>query len=173
MSMRVKLKTLHFIHQVEQYDDWDEVEEGNIQHAQESSTEAVDAAIVADRKTVYATQVTKEALKQHLKLIRNRSKVFAAQKIKAKSTPHMPMPPTVNGKVLTAYLKNGRGLCAAYNVMDSCTAGSEEECGRVHLCAALRRRGHDRNGQRHTFQVIPVVPPIGYSCMPSFSSLLV
>lgn len=159
MSMRMKLKTIHFIRQVEQHDEWDEVEEGDIVHAQESAAEVVDAAIIADRKTIYATQVSKEALKQHLKLVKNRATVLA---VRAKSAPRTPMPATLHGKVLTAYLKNGRGLCAAYNVMDSCSAVSEEACGRVHLCSGsvLHRRGRACGGRHPAHPRISLSPSL-------------
>ena len=108
-------------------------------------------AIAKDKETRYAAQPTKESLKTHLQFSRARVAKAAANKIRGStSCQTLSMPDAIRGRVLTAFLKNGRRLCGAFQMPEGCAEG-EEVCGNAHLCAVLLARGRACGGSHGAF----------------------
>ena len=83
--------------------------------------------------------------------------LYAAQSLKThlllrpcRPRPAVSMPDAIRGRVLTAFLKNGRRLCGAFQMPSGCDEG-EEVCGNAHMCAVLLARGRACGGSHGAF----------------------
>ena len=94
---------------------------------------------MGDRTTVFQAPVTAETL--HRSLALTRTWRLRAAKTRSRSSPEQVerMPPTLNGKVLTAFLKNGQSLCASFQ-LGKCKL-AEKDCVGAHRCAVALRSG--------------------------------
>ncbi|CAJ1400545.1 unnamed protein product [Effrenium voratum] len=70
----------------------------------------------------------------------------AAAKRKAELSVIQDMPDSINGIMMSAFMRNGRRLCGPFQ-LDACKEG-EEVCGRAHLCAVLQT-GRVCGGRHH------------------------
>lgn len=87
------------------------------------------------------------------------------------------MPSSINGKVVTRFLRSGKALCPDFQV-DACHVG-EAVCGEAHLCAILLRTGRACGGKhpaqaslakRHLLAADVESAPLAQVAVPSTSA---
>ena len=150
-SLRNKILATSVAHSCEGHSFWEEVLPADLDGFREVAKDTLALAIAKDKETRYAAQPTKESLKTHLQFSRARVATVAANKIRGStSRPTVSMPDAIRGRVLTAFLKNGRRLCGAFQTPAGCSEG-EGVCGNAHLCAVLLARGRACGGSHGAF----------------------
>ena len=150
-SLRNKILATSVAHSCEGHSFWEEVLPADLDGFREVAKEKLALSIAKDKETRYAAQPTKESLKTHLQFSRARVATVAANKIRGStSRPTVSMPDAIRGRVLTAFLKNGRRLCGAFQMPSGCDEG-EEVCGNAHMCAVLLARGRACGGSHGAF----------------------
>ncbi|CAE7618810.1 unnamed protein product [Symbiodinium necroappetens] len=143
-SLRCKALSLAAAWEVRGFEDWSAVTDTELERIKGAVQTQVDAVIVGDRTTVFQAPVTTETL--HRSLALTRTWRYRAAKMRARSSQEQVerMPATLNGKVLTAFLKNGQSLCASFQ-LGKCQL-AEQDCASSHRCAVALRSGRACGG---------------------------
>ena len=149
-SLRCKALSLAAAWEVRGFEDWSAVTDTELDRIRGAVQNRVDQVIVGDRATVFQAPVTAETL--HRSLALTRTWRLRAAKTRSRSSQEQVerMPPTLNGKVLTAFLKNGQSLCASFQ-LGKCKL-AETDCAGSHRCAVALRSGRACGGN-HAAQV--------------------
>ncbi|CAE7330632.1 unnamed protein product, partial [Symbiodinium sp. CCMP2456] len=129
-SLRFKALSLAAAWEVRGFEDWSAVTDTELERIKGAVRSQVDDVIVGGRTTIYQAPVTTEAL--HRSLALTRTWRLRAAKTRATSAKEQvaQMPATLNGKVLTAFLKNGQSLCARFQ-LGRCNL-AEHDCSGSH-----------------------------------------
>ena len=127
-SLRNKILATSVAHSCEGHSFWEEVPPSDLDDFKNTAKEKLALSIARDQETLYAAQPTRESLKTHLQFSRARTAAMSATKIRAKirdsaQRPAVSMPDAIRGRVLTAFLKNGRRLCGAFQQPSRCDQG--------------------------------------------------
>eukprot|EP00435_Cladocopium_sp_Y103_P071658 s1385_g38.t1 len=124
-----------------------------------------------DRQPVWASTNTFHDVHKRIKLSQKFVKKAEDERQAAAATSSPQMPSSLNGKGLTATLKNGRALCPDFqtdecaNDPDSCPFGA-------HLCAALQQSGRACGGKHgaaicHSKRVVKDTTPVPSAPLPT------
>ena len=139
-SLRNKILATSVAHSCEGHSFWEEVLPSDLDGFREVAKEKLALSIARDKETLYAAQPS-----------RARVAAVSATKIRVSAQrPAVSMPDAIRGRVLTAFLKNGRRLCGAFQMPSGCDEGAEV-CGNAHLCAVLLARGRACGGSHRAF----------------------
>ena len=143
-TLRCKALSLAAAWEVRGLEDWSAVTDTELGRIKGAVQSQVDDVIVGDRTTIFQAPVTTETL--HRSLAPTRTWQYRAAKTRAKSTKEQvgKMPATLNGKVLTTFLKNGQSLCAGFQ-LGRCRL-EEKDCASAHRCAVALRSGRACGG---------------------------
>ena len=125
---------------------WEAIPQAELDAARAHGLTEADRLLRQDRQPIWASAHSFQDVKKRLKL--SQQFVEAAQQARqeAVAAPAPQMPDQLNGKVLTATLKNGKAICPEFqtdecpNPADSCPFG-------VHLCAILQKSGRACGGK--------------------------
>ena len=125
---------------------WEAIPQAELDAARAHGLTEADRLLRQDRQPIWASAHSFQDVKKRLKL--SQQFVEAAQQARqeAEAAPAPQMPDQLNGKVLTATLKNGKAICPEFqtdecpNPADSCPFG-------VHLCAILQKSGRACGGK--------------------------
>ena len=110
------------------------------------SSEAVDRAVNQDTVVLWSTPLSAEEVTARFGLttaLKNRAAQLRQQNKDAHAVKSMPK--GVEGRLMTAYKKNGEPLCAAFQQRQCGRA--EQECRGDHQCAALLKSGRVCGGR--------------------------
>ncbi|CAE7891534.1 unnamed protein product, partial [Symbiodinium necroappetens] len=142
-SLRCKALSLAAAWEVRGFEDWSAVTDTELERIKGAVQTQVDQVIVGDRTTVFQAPVTTETL--HRSLALTRTWRYRAAKTRARSSQEQVerMPATLNGKVLTAFLKNGQALCASFQ-LGKCQLAEQDWSS--HRCAVALRSGRACGG---------------------------
>ena len=126
---------------------WEAIPQAELEAARNHGLAEADRLLRQDRQPIWASSQSFQDVRKRLKL--SQQFVEAAQQAReeAEAAPAPQMPDQLNGKVLTATLKNGKAICPDFqtdecpNPADTCPFG-------VHLCAILQKSGRACGGKR-------------------------
>ena len=126
---------------------WEAIPQAELEAARNHGLSEADRLLRQDRQPIWASSQSFQDVRKRLKL--SQQFVEAAQQAReeAEAAPAPQMPDQLNGKVLTATLKNGKAICPDFqtdecpNPADTCPFG-------VHLCAILQKSGRACGGKR-------------------------
>ncbi|CAE7248146.1 unnamed protein product, partial [Symbiodinium sp. CCMP2456] len=141
-SLRFKALSLAAAWEVRGFEDWSAITDTELERIKGAVRGQVDDVIVGGRTTIYQAPVTTETL--HRSLALTRTWRLRAAKTRATSAKEQvaQMPATLNGKVLTAFLKNGQSLCARFQL------GADEPVGNH---AAEEATGSEERGRTESW----------------------
>ena len=124
---------------------WEAIPQAELDAARAHGLAEADRLLRQDRQPMWASAHSFQDVKKRLKL--SQQFVEAAQQARQEAEAPTPqMPDQLNGKVLTATLKNGKAICPEFqtdecpNPADACPFG-------VHLCAVLQKSGRACGGK--------------------------
>ncbi|CAE7745577.1 clpC [Symbiodinium sp. CCMP2592] len=148
MSVRVKHLVWSAASRCLTYDTWSEVPPSMLQREESSLQAEVAEKIRLDSTVIWKAPAgtpgpeAKLAFKTTALKLRRQSRATTAGETRPR--PAEPgMPPQVNGRVCSAFLRNGKRLCPAFQ-SGSCRADS---CSLSHLCATVLRSGRVCGGR--------------------------
>ena len=116
-SVRVKHLVLGSLHAICDFEAWEVIPSFELVEAAKLGRQAVDRAISRDSQTVWTVPLSADDVKDQLRV--SGELVEKAQALKSKSAHSAAvraMPSSIQGKVLSAYMKNGVALCGSYQV---------------------------------------------------------
>ncbi len=138
-SVRVKRLVLGSLHFVCDFEAWEVIPASELLEAAKLGRQAVDQAISRDSQTVWTVPLSADDVKDQLRV--SGELVEKAQALKSKSANSAAvraMPSSIQGKVLSAYMKNGVALCGSYQVK-KCEL-PESQCSGAHKCSVLLKQ---------------------------------
>ena len=125
---------------------WEAIPQSELDAARAHGLTEADRLLRQDRQPMWASSHNFQDVKKRLKL--SQQFVEAAQQARqeAEAAPAPQMPDHLQGKVLTATLKNGKAICPDYQT-DSCPNEADSCPFGVHLCAVLQKSGRACGGK--------------------------
>ena len=125
---------------------WEAIPQSELDAARAPGLAEADWLLRQDRQPMWASSHNFQDVKKRLKL--SQQFVEAAQQARqeAEAAPAPQMPDHLQGKVLTATLKNGKAICPDYQT-DSCPNEADSCPFGVHLCAVLQKSGRACGGK--------------------------
>ena len=136
-SVRVKHLVLGSLHFVCDFEAWEVIPDSELLEAAKLGRQAVDQAISRDSQTVWTVPLSADDVKDQLRV--SGELVEKAQALKSKTS-------SIQGKVLSAYMKNGVALCGSYQVK-KCEL-PESQCSGAHKCSVLLKQVRVCGGRR-------------------------
>ena len=127
------------------YEAWEVIPASELRGAAEEGRGSLDKPINRDSHTVWAAPISSEDAAAHLRM--SQSLVDKAKALRdkgRKAAAARAMPTSVQGKVLSAFMKNGVALCGGYQVG---LCDSPSTCGGEHKCAVLLKQGRVCGGR--------------------------
>ena len=139
-SLRSKHCLRLAMERIVEFETWETVPEHVFREALEYAKSEVDRILQQEGKIIWTAPASKHELEARFQLTaalksRAEAKRAAAQAKGGVSK----MPSSVNGKVLSAFMKNGSPLCGDYQ-MGRCQK-EKDDCTGMHLCAVMRKSG--------------------------------
>ena len=127
------------------YEAWEVIPASELRRAAEEGRGSLDKPINRDSHTVWAAPISPADAAAHLRV--SQSLVDKAKALRdkgRKAAAARAMPTSVQGKVLSAFMKNGVALCGGYQVGLCDSPGT---CGGEHKCAVLLKQGRVCGGR--------------------------
>ena len=145
VSMRLKHLSLGLAHRLGEFDAWELATPDAITAAVDATKPEVQRAVSPDKHSLWDRPMSAAAAQRAFAFSRERAAITKEAQVSSKRSSSV-MPPSINGKVVTRFLRNGKALCPDFQV-DACHVG-EGTCGEAHLCAILLRTGRACGGKR-------------------------
>ena len=144
VSMRLKHLSLGLAHRLGEFDAWELATPDAITAAVDATKPEVQRAVSLDKHSLWDRPMSAAAAQRAFAFSRERAAITKEAQVSSKRSSSV-MPPSINGKVVTRFLRNGKALCPDFQV-DACHVG-EGTCGEAHLCAILLRTGRACGGK--------------------------
>lgn len=145
-SVRMKHLLLNSLRTICDFEAWEVIPASELLEAARVGREALDRAIQRDSQTVWTVPLSQQAVQDQLKVSKGLLKKARELKSKhAQSSAVRAMPSSLQGKVLSAYMKNGTALCGGYQVL-KCSL-DESACQGAHKCAILLKQARVCGGR--------------------------
>lgn len=129
-----------------QYETWELIpQEAIIEDAKEKGRAAADKATQQDNTVLWALPLEPHEVRERFELttaLKSRAQKRKAEAMEPSS--EGVMPDEIQGRITTAFLKNGMPLCSAFQ-MKSCPADGTT-CTKLHKCAVVLRTGRACGG---------------------------
>lgn len=143
-SLRAKHCVLRAMEELSRYESWELIPQEAIVKARAQGKAAADKAAQQDNTILWAVPLDPQEVRERFEL--TTALKSRAQKRKAEAmepSTEGVMPDEIQGRITTAFLKNGEALCSSFQ-MNSCAAGSH--CSKLHKCAVVLRTGRACGG---------------------------
>ena len=122
------------------YESWETIPEQSFAEALDYARQQVDKVLKQESRVIWAAPLTKDELQARFQLSEALKLKAAAKREEAQAKGGLTaMPASLNGKVLSAFMKNGAPICGAYQTK-SCPL-EKESCPGRHACAVMRKSG--------------------------------
>ena len=122
------------------YESWETIPEQSFAEALDYARQQVDKVLKQESRVIWAAPLTKDELQARFQLSEALKLKAAAKREEAQAKGGLTaMPASLNGKVLSAFMKNGATICGAYQTK-SCPF-EKESCPGRHACAVMRKSG--------------------------------
>ena len=144
VSMRLKHLSLGLAYHLGEFDAWELATPDAITAAVDATKPEVQRAVSPDKHSLWDRPMSAAAAQRAFAFSRERAAITNEAQVSSKRSSSV-MPPSINGKVVTRFLRNGKALCPDFQV-DACHVG-EGACGEAHLCAILLRTGRACGGK--------------------------
>eukprot|EP00434_Breviolum_minutum_P042293 symbB.v1.2.037638.t1/scaffold5613.1/size25359/1 len=144
-SLRVKHMVLRAMEVLSQYETWELIPQEAIDDAKEKGRAAADKATQQDNTVLWALPLEPHEVRERFELttaLKSRAQKRKAEAMEPSS--EGVMPDEIQGRITTAFLKNGMPLCSAFQ-MKSCPADGTT-CTKLHKCAVVLRTGRACGG---------------------------
>ena len=148
-SMRAKHFVLHALADLTPFETWELIPQTAIE-AHRKGKLAADRAVQQDDTVLWALPIEPHEVKERFELttaMRSRTQKRKAETI-APSVEGA-MPDEIQGKVITAFMKNGAPLCSSFQTR-SCIHQAED-CTKLHKCAVVLRTGRACGGSHAAY----------------------
>lgn len=145
-ALRMKHLLVLSLPTVSDFEAWEVIPASMLRQALEEGRRDLDKPINRDSHTVWAAPLSAEDAKTHLQA--SQALVDKAREMRERgkrASAARAMPTCIQGKVLSAFMKNGMALCGGYQI-GRCDA--EGSCGGAHRCAVLLRQSRVCGGRR-------------------------
>ena len=144
VSMRLKHLSLGLVSRLGEFDAWELATPSAITAAVDAAKPEVQRAVSLDKHSLWDRPTSVAAAQRAFAFSRERAALTKAAQASSKRSSSV-MPPSINGKVVTRFLRNGKALCPDFQ-LDACHVG-EGTCGEAHLCAIVLRTGRACGGK--------------------------
>ena len=149
-SMRAKHFVLHALSDLTPFETWELIPQTAIDEAHKKGKLAADRAVQQDDTVLWALPMEPHEVKERFELttaMRSRTQKRKAEAMApcAEGT----MPDEIQGKVLTAFMKNGTPLCSSFQTR-SCIHQAGD-CAKLHKCAVVLRTGRACGGSHAAY----------------------
>ena len=122
------------------YESWETIPEQSFAEALDYARQQVDKVLKQESRVIWAALLTKDELQARFLLSEALKLKAAAKREEAQAKGGLTaMPASLNGKGLSAFMKNGEPICGAYQTK-SCPL-EKESCPGRHACAVMRKSG--------------------------------
>ena len=122
------------------YESWETIPEETYTEALEYARQNVDKVLKQESRVIWAAPLTKAELQARFQLSEALKLKAAAKREEAQAKGGLSeMPASLNGKVLSAFMKNGEPICGAFQTR-TCPL-EKESCPGRHACAVMRKAG--------------------------------
>ena len=122
------------------YESWETIPTETYTEALEYARQNVDKVLKQESRVIWAAPLTKAEMQARFQLSEALKLKAAAKREEAQAKGGLSeMPASLNGKVLSAFMKNGAPICGAYQTR-TCHL-EKEACPGRHACAVLRKAG--------------------------------
>ena len=122
------------------YESWETIPTETYTEALEYARQNVDKVLKQESRVIWAAPLTKAEMQARFQLSEALKLKAAAKREEAQAKGGLSeMPASLNGKVLSAFMKNGAPICGAYQTR-TCPL-EKEACPGRHACAVLRKAG--------------------------------
>ena len=122
------------------YESWEAIPTETYNEALEYARQNVDKVLKQESRVIWAAPLTKAEMQARFQLSEALKLKAAAKREEAQAKGGLSeMPASLNGKVLSAFMKNGAPICGAYQTR-TCHL-EKEACPGRHACAVLRKAG--------------------------------
>ncbi|CAJ1425386.1 unnamed protein product, partial [Effrenium voratum] len=132
LSFKQKFVALGALKTLQDFTSWEGIPTVQLEPSKKAGEVFAGRAQARDEVIIWAAPPNMEELRSRLR-VSIQAKVAAARR-KAEPSVIQDMPDSINGIMMSAFMRNGRRLCGPFQ-LDACKDG-EEACGRAHLCAA-------------------------------------
>ena len=144
VSMRLKHLSLGLVARLGEFDAWELATPAAITAAVDAAKPEVQRAVSLDKHSLWDKPMSVAAAQRAFAFSRERAALTRAAQASSKRSEAV-MPPSINGKVVTRFLRNGKALCPNFQ-LDACHVG-EGTCGEAHLCAIVLKTGRACGGK--------------------------
>ena len=139
-SLRTKHLVRLAMEKLVAYESWETIPEQIFAEALEYARQQVDKVLKQESRVIWAAPLTKTELQARFQLSEALKLKAAAKREEAQAKGGLTaMPASLNGKVLSAFMKNGAPICGAFQTK-SCPL-EKEACPGRHTCAVMRKSG--------------------------------
>ena len=122
------------------HESWETIPTETYAEALEYARQNVDKTLKQESRVIWAAPLTKTEMQARFQLSEALKLKAAAKREEAQAKGDLPdMPASLNGKVLSKFMKNGAPICGAYQTR-TCHL-EKEDCPGRHACAILRQSG--------------------------------
>ena len=122
------------------HESWETIPTETYAEALEYARQNVDKTLKQESRVIWAAPLTKNEMQARFQLSEALKLKAAAKREEAQAKGDLPeMPASLNGKVLSKFMKNGAPICGAYQTR-TCHL-EKEDCPGRHACAILRQSG--------------------------------
>ena len=149
-SMRAKHFVLHALSDLTPFETWELIPQTAIDEAHKKGKLAADRAVQQDDTVLWALPMEPHEVKERFELttaMRSRTQKRKAEAMAPSA--EGAMPDEIQGKVLTAFMKNGAPLCSSFQTR-SCIHQAGD-CAKLHKCAVVLRTGRACGGSHAAY----------------------
>lgn len=145
-SLRSKHLVLASFSILSRFESWDLVSQEALDQIKTLSPGFTDKAVNQDSSMLWAVPPSPEELRSRFNLTTAlKSRAAQARKQHEDSHTVKTMPSAIQGRTMSAFMKNGTPLCSAFQ--SGVCGRSEDECRGAHRCAAVLRSGRVCGGR--------------------------
>ena len=143
MSTRMKHMAYAIMANLTQFESWEVIPIDDLHAAVVKAEELVAKRINQDVVTKWQAKASPTSVKRSFNFVQQAQEQRDKAKEEAAKAGRPAMPPSIGGKLLTKFLRNGTPLCALFQ-SGQC---DEEPCPEAHVCAVVSRTGRACGGK--------------------------
>ena len=143
MSTRMKHMAYAIMSNLTAFESWEVIPVDDLHAAVVKAEEIVAKKINQDVITKWQPKASPTSVKRSFNFVQQVQEKRDKAKEEAAKAGHPAMPPTIGGKLLTKFLRNGTPLCALFQSGEC----EEEQCPEAHVCAVVSRTGRACGGK--------------------------
>ena len=143
MSTRMKHMAYAIMANLTKFESWEVIPMDDLHAAVVKAEAAVAKKINQDVVTKWQAKASPTSVKRSFNFVQQALEQRDKAKEEAARAGRPAMPPSIGGKLLTKFLRNGTPLCALFQ-SGKC---EEEQCPEAHVCAVVSRTGRACGGK--------------------------